>query len=385
MSRSHLGLVGLLGGVLISAVVYWAVPAFAAMPEVGESVYLHEDEVLSGPVTLAGYSISVDQPVKGDVFILGQRVTISSKIDGDVTVLARELVVEGEITGDLTAVAVSTELPGKVRGTTSVAAMRLNTSGELATLYAASIGAQLDGKITSTWMLSNQVILTGEFKDVHLRAPLTAVADGASVETLRQVGRTEPVVQSGAKITTLEHRVTPFTAFGIYKGWQAYAAWFVSNMLWLLGFSLVLWRYARKTTRTLATGLRHKVFGSVLTGLTVILVGGSLAIGVAGTRVGIHLALAFALLVLVAAHLGFILFAWVLGGLVARLLWRERTLSLAAVLLGTALTSALLVTPVVGTALLLALGLLGVGSLTRTLLRAKLANEQHDRSQPSPR
>ncbi|MFH0831013.1 MAG: hypothetical protein V1895_03065, partial [Parcubacteria group bacterium] len=230
----------------------------------------------------------------------------------------------------------------------------------------------------------NQVTLAGNVGDAHVRAPLTTVASGAEVQDLRQVGRTGPIISEGAIVNRQNHRVLPFTAFGRYQGWQAYLAWFFSNLLWILGASLLLWRYQRTHLQHFADNLRHSVFNCALTGLTLVLIGGSLAIGVLSTRVGIHLALILLLLLVLAGHVGFILFSWVVGGLLGKLIWREQATSLAAIVVGATVTAGLLVIPLVGNALVLLIGLLGIGCLTRSLVRAKLRSE-HDRSQPAAR
>ena len=346
--------------------------ARAADPVIEDTVRLEDESVHEGPLVLSGNSVTLRQPVNGSVWVLANTASIESEISGSLNVVARDVSLSGEVRGDAVIMGLFAEINGTVDGITSVVSSRLTTRGSLATLYAATLQAELFGTIESAWMASSQVQILDSVGDAHIKSSITSVGSDAQVRELTQVGRVAPIVVEGASVTELNHQETPFTAFGRYTGWQAYVAWFVSNLLWLLLGTLIMWRYAKAPTQKLVQAIRQKVFGSTFTGLTILVIGSVLAFGFIGTRVGIHLALVFFLALLLAAHMSFWVFSIALGGALGKLLWKEQKLSLGSVLLGVSAVAGLLVIPLVGSALILLISALGIGSLTRRIGRAKL-------------
>ena len=346
--------------------------AAAVEPIIGDTVRLNDQAPHQGALVLSGNNVVLQQPVNGSVWILANTVSVESDISGSLTVVSRDLSISGSVQGDLAALALRADVKGEVGGTTSIAATRFTSEGTLGTLFAAVLNTELFGSVGSAWLLSNQVMVDGQIDDAHVRSSITSIGSESRINQFEQVSRVAPIVLEGAEITTLNHRVAPFSAFGRYTGWQAYVAWFISNLLWLLTGALFLWRYARPFTLKLSQAIRRGVFSSSLSGLFYSMMAVVLAFGFMGTRVGIHVAVLALIILIIAGHLSFWLFSVAIGGLLGKLLWREQKLSLASVLVGATVVAALLVVPLLGSALIIVVSILGIGTLTRSLSRAKL-------------
>ncbi|MFA6995538.1 MAG: polymer-forming cytoskeletal protein [Patescibacteria group bacterium] len=73
----------------------------AADAQVGDSVYVTKEQIISGNLYTAGQTVTVDGTISGDLIALAQNVTVNGSVGGDVIVLAQNVTVNGSVGGNI--------------------------------------------------------------------------------------------------------------------------------------------------------------------------------------------------------------------------------------------------------------------------------------------
>lgn len=271
---------------------------------------VREEEPITEDVYVAAQSAVVEGLVDGDLSIVSGDLTISGTVTGTVSAIssgvvriaeggsvggslratAREVVVDGSVGDDVLAVAVSTSV-----GSTGSAGRDLIVFGG-GTTIAGSVGRDVRGRVVT-------IDVSGEVgRDVDVTVSRIAVQDGARIGgdiLYRSAGEAD--IADGAQVDgeIVQLPSSPNFLYGVILS--------IANVVSLLAFVLIgivfLWLFRNTSTRSVYAVTRKPV-RSLLVGLAAVVLVPIAIVFLAVTLVGIPLALALLVLLIVALVAG---------------------------------------------------------------------------------
>jgi cytoskeletal protein CcmA (bactofilin family) len=312
-------------------------------------------------------TIGPDETHEGDLEVTAGDVLVEGTVDGDLTATGGSVTVTGEVTGDLTATAGSTIVEGAVGGNLRA------VGGEVHLRESATVDGAVDatgGTITLDGAVGDGATLEGDDVavgptatvggDLRYSADSVDIADGADVDgEIIERERSGGGPFTGVSLPELpESAVAPL--IGIYL--------FFANVL--LGAALLAAAPGFSDRVSDRGGDRPLLCGGV--GLAVVFGAPFLLVALFLSVVGIPLAFFAGYGLLFAAWVGLVYGAFVLGTWLLSVF--DRAHRWGALVLGLAIVSLVYALPYVDV-LLVAVGLLGIGSLALTLYHRRTGGD----------
>lgn len=344
-----------------------AAPALAGAAPQRDNYYAAGDTVdvtamVHGDAVVAGRTVTLSGPIKGDVLALGWRITLSAPAHDDVRLAGRRVQVSAPIAGDLTAAG------GEilVEPTARVAGRAWLTGGIL------DIGGTFDRELR---LAGGTVRLEGEFRQpVRVVAERLELGPGARLlSSLTYEGPVPAVVADGASVVgPTTYRAIPQREAQDAHAFRLVSSAFLAVHLLLAGL-LFLW-LTPVTAAHLVSTLATVPGRSALAGLGLFVGAPAAAVLLVLTLVGVPIGVTVGALYVVALLVGLLVAALRIGEWEAGVFrWtetgsnRQRRLALVA---GVLTLAALHVVPVLGTLIVLASIVCGLGALGLTAWQA---------------
>ncbi|MGE3507748.1 MAG: hypothetical protein AB7N65_02560 [Vicinamibacterales bacterium] len=344
-----------------------AAPALAGAAPQRDNYYAAGETVdvtatVHGDAVVAGRTVTLSGPIEGDVLALGWQITLSAAAHDDVRLAGRRVQVSAPIAGDLTAAG------GEilVEPTARVAGRAWLTGGVL------HIGGSFERELR---LAGGTVRLEGEFRQpVRVVAERLELAPGARLlSSLTYEGPVPAVVADGALVVgpTTYRAITEREAQDAHAFRLVSSAFFAIHLL--LAGLLLLWLMP-VTAANLVSTLASVPGRSALAGLGLLVGAPAVAVLLVLTLIGVPIGLAVGALYVVALLVGLLVAALRIGEWEAGVFrWtemgsiRQRRLALVA---GVLTLAALRVVPVLGTLVVLASIMCGLGALGLTAWQA---------------
>lgn len=290
----------------------------------GETAVMGKDQIVDGPLYIAGSAVRVEGTVNGDLFCAGQTVEVTGIINGDVLCAAQQLTIKGAVNGDVRAAAQTILAEGRVSGSVTAFAQsfRLANTGNVgadATVFAQT--ATFDGNVARDVVGGggNVTLNAAVGGNVKLDVQTLSVGGTANVTGgINYTSRNEANVQQGAQVGGL-NRSEPTAKHDNQTQQNPLLTRVTSAIFWFLSALIVggaLMLVAPRLFDRSAEGITQRPWFVLALGLLAVFVTPILLIFLATTVIGIPLALVLLLVWILALMVAGVFTGYTLGKLI---------------------------------------------------------------------
>jgi cytoskeletal protein CcmA (bactofilin family) len=355
---------------IILPVVVLAGRASSQSFRTGDNVTVAKDQTENGALWTSGRNVDIAGTVNGDVFCASQDVIISGTINGDVICAAQTIHISGTVNGDVRLAAQTVTLSSEVTGSASVAvqSFTLNQNGSVGRdAGVAASDVAINGTVGRDLLVSaSRVEVTNKVgRNVQANVEVLRLSSRAQVGGNVSYTSEKPAdIAKGAAIAGTTSRNQPGKAEHRGPG-RFYFLFKVYTIVSLLVLALVLILVAPRLFYRVSDVAIQKPLRTLLVGVVAGLAFPVLFIALLFTVVGIPLAL-----LLLAVWMPLLAFAGLAFSFyIGRLVLRNQTNAILAMVAGTLIVLVALMIPFIGTLVFLACIWMGLGMVLTELWR----------------
>lgn len=348
--------------------------AFGAGVLIGDKITIEEDEVIEGDYYVSVGTLGttvMSGRVTGDMYALAGKVTANGIIEGDFGSVGGSAMMNASVTDDVRIVAGEVEIDDYVGGDLLVIAGTLNihsTAEIVGDVIFYGGNAEINGPVGGSVFGSAQRLRIdapiGGSVEVTTANELTLGDKALVAGDVRYQSRLELVRGQGATIEGEVQQQTP-PPLSQRETWQSFLIPLLVTLFATLTLYLLFKREMQQVVRTaLASPLP-----AGLIGLATIVTAPLVSVLMISTVLGLLLGVFGLGAVLALVTVGFMLATVLIGTLISKFLTKKTEVSLVSIILGGVTFHALMVVPVFGLLIALALVSMAVGAMVLSLYR----------------
>lgn len=352
---------------------FTAVHAFDT--KTGNSVYIAEEEIVTGNLFATGKTITIDGTISGDLIVAAQNINVNGRIDGDIiAVAAQNINVNGDVGGNVRVLSNSIVVNGVIarninavganivfgnNATVGWDALLLGSNAEVRGMIKGSLNGQLE-----------QALVTGKVgKNIHLKmshkasdhvlivGPEAIVNGDVSYASSNSAQISEQASISGS----IQQNMPGEQEQNWFMGWLWKKIFSIFSAL-VVGLLLVF--LLKRATPQILSEIRERPTKTILPGLALMFILPPVAVLIGLTIIGIPLALIILAVWLILMYVAQILTAILVGQLLIKKISKKESPSLLSSLsVGVLICWLLFSTPFIGWILSLLAVWCGLGGI----------------------
>lgn len=339
----------------------------------GDNVSISQKGSINDTIYAAGQTVDISNEVFGDVFCVGQSVTVSGTIHGDVICAGQTINVSGTVDGDVRLAGQSITLSAKVGGNATVGGQSFSLPSSASIGGDLTIGSQnatISGPIgrdivmgSANARISNMVGRNIKAQSEHLTLASGAKVGGNVENTSQNNVRIDNQAVVSGKVTRIEPEHTQGKSHSGLTGFKL--LWLLYWLIAMVFTAFILILLFPRLFHAVTNQAMPRPWKALLVGFLATIVMPIVIVLLAGSLIGIPLAVILGFIWLVCLLLSSPLFGYYVGRLVLRNSKRPLLIMLA----GAAILAIVIMIPFLGFIALLATIWIGTGMLLLEVTR----------------